>query len=193
MKIKLVVIIALVLGLVGGLVYYQTDWFKSDEQIYQAKIKKQVKKLDRNENYNALYHFKSIDEIDQKIKNGDEFLVMYGWARQCGDALNFEVNAFDEYYDKYDVVKDMQIADLDVLLPEGLNDKTKRKPVADRLLLSSWQQDKSVEHMTLYSPQLVYYKDGKIYDLVTWTPKNGDSTYGIQKTLLDEFFNNISK
>lgn len=189
---KIRVIIGAILIILGITLYaWQSGAFLSEEQKYEKKMAAQVKELP-NTMFSKLPQI-TLDQAYDKIKNKEDIVIYFGWVKTCGDALNFQVNSFDYYLDNESIFKKIYVVNLDEESPDALMNHDLRKPIAKRFQIDQWTKDESLSPMELKSPQLVHYKDGKIHDLVSWTPLNSDSEYGIIKESSDEFFTNLLK
>lgn len=132
----------------------------------------------------------TLEQLEQKIKNKENMIVYLGWLYNCGDSRNFQSNLFDDYlndgdlsnYDKFYVVN------LDDEAPDALSNHDLRKPITKALLIDTWTKDPDVSPMSLKAPQLIQYQDGKIINLVSWTPASSDDVTGIQRSKVDAFF-----
>lgn len=194
MKKKIIIIITL-LCLVGIGTYVYIVNQPTDEEKYQIQKEKDIETIMASDfikktSTNAT----TIKNIKEKIAAKDEFVVYLGWYFQCGDSRHFELNAYNNYATKYPSLFDkMLYLNLEDDLLEGVSDKEVRIPVAKDLLIDTWTNDSTVSPMKLYGPQMIYYKDGKIVDLVSWTPGNNDNKLGIQEELVIKFLDNVSK
>lgn len=114
-------------------------------------------------------------QLDEKISNQESMLVYFGWTQNCGDSKNFQDNYLLKYVKDEEKLKDIYIVDLDIENPEGLDDKEKRSEMNEK-------------YSVMYSPTLIYYKDGENVDLLSWTPATTDKDTGILQSTLDNFF-----
>lgn len=132
-------------------------------------------------------------ELDQKIKSKQPLIVYFGWLENCGDSRLFELNSFDTYL-RSDTIKDnIVMVNLDKEAPKALFDKDLRAPIAHRFLIDTWTKDETQNPMKLQAPQIAYYKDGKLVNLLSWTPLNADYKYGIKPDLSNKFFDEVKK
>ena len=116
----------------------------------------------------------SFAELDEKIANKETMLVYFGWTENCGDSRNFQDHYLLKYLEEEPKLKEIFVVNLDVENPEGLDDKEKRA-------------DMNEKYGVLYSPTLIYYKEGKAIELLSWTPATTDKDTGIMQTSLDSF------
>lgn len=117
----------------------------------------------------------TFEQLDEKLNNNESMLVYFGWTQNCGDSLNFQNNYLLKYAGDENKLKEVYIVDLDQENPEGLDDKEKRTEMNEK-------------YGVLYSPTLIYYKEGKNVDLLSWTPATTDKDTGIMQSSLDNFF-----
>ncbi|WP_423364689.1 hypothetical protein [Mycoplasma sp. P36-A1] len=183
-----IVIIALFIAAFG---IYKSDILLSDDQKAEKLKESQLAGIEKTK-FKTL-NVKTMDELDAKIKSGDKVIAYFAWSVNCGDARLFELNSFDNYLDNESINDMIYVIDLDKELPDGLVNHDLRKPVAKRFLIDTWTKDETVNPMELKSPQLVYYKDGKIADLVSWTVINSDSVTGMQESYTKAFFDFVKK
>lgn len=135
-------------------------------------------KNEEQTNFMATLPHLTFEELDEKIASTDEFVVYFGWVEGCGDATNFQDNYVAVMAEDYPTFNEMYVVDLDVELPEGLLDKTKRQPMEEA-------------YGARYSPTVIHYVDGEVVHFLEWTPATTDATYGIFKSDLDTFFTEI--
>lgn len=114
-------------------------------------------------------------QLDEKIASKENMLVYFGWTQNCGDSKNFQDNYLLQYMNDEEKLKEIYVVDLDQENPEGLDDKTKRT-------------DMNEKYGVMYSPTLIYYKEGENIDLLSWTPATTDKETGILQSSLDNFF-----
>lgn len=114
-------------------------------------------------------------QLDEKLENNETMLVYFGWTQNCGDSINFQDHYLLKYVNDEPKLKDIYIVDLDIENPEGLDDKDKRA-------------DMNEKYGVLYSPTLIYYNEGKVMELLSWTPATTDKDTGIMQSSLDTFF-----
>lgn len=132
----------------------------------------------------------TLAQLEQKIKAKENMIVYLAWIYNCGDSRNFQSNLFDDYlndgdlsnYDKFYVVN------LDKEAPDALDNHDLREPITKALLIDTWTKDPDVSPMSLKAPQLIQYQNGKITNLVSWTPVNSDDVTGMQRSKVDAFF-----
>ena len=191
MKKRSIIIIIIIVLVLGGVFYaYNSGMFLSEEQKEERLKQQQITEIANNTMFPELKEI-SFDDLDSKIKAGDDFIAYFAWPEECGDSRHFQLNSFDDYL-KDDSIKNMiVVVNLDKLAPDALADNTLREPIAKRFLINTWTKDATLNPMELKAPQLVHYKDGKIIDLVSWTMSNNDNKYGIKKELTDKFFADI--
>lgn len=117
----------------------------------------------------------SLEELDQRIVDKTTMVVYFGWTKNCDDSKNFQENYLEEQLNKHETFEKLLVVDLDKEAPKALKDKKKREPLKEK-------------YNVMYSPTLIYYKDGEIKKLLEWTPETTDKNTGIFKTALDSFF-----
>ncbi len=120
----------------------------------------------------------TLAELDEKIVNHEDMVVYFGWTKNCLDSVNFQNNYLLKKVDESSKFKDILVVDLDTELPSGLLDKDARAPLIEKY---------DVE----FSPTIVFYKGGKLYKLLAWTPATTDKLTGILQADLDAFFKEI--
>ncbi|MGL5978196.1 MAG: thioredoxin family protein [Erysipelotrichaceae bacterium] len=120
----------------------------------------------------------SFAQLQEKIDAKETMVVYFGWVTLCGDAINFQNNYLLPETAKNSSMASIYVVDLDVELPEGLQDKTLREGM-------------KAQFGVQYSPTLIAYENGEVQSLLEWTPATTDATYAIPKTALDAFFSNI--
>lgn len=158
----------------------------------QARLKDQQYSLIKTKKFMALPHT-TLDGLEQKIKDNKPLIVYFGWFENCGDSRLFELNSFDTYL-KTPIIKDhMVIVNLDKEAAEALLNKDLRAPIARRFQIDQWMKDPSQKPMHLQAPQIAYYKDGHLVNLLSWTPLNADYKYGINPNLSNKFFHEIEQ
>lgn len=135
-------------------------------------------KSEESTNYIASLSHLTFEELDEKIALHEEFVVYFGWVEGCGDATNFQDNYVAEQAKEYPAFNDIYVVDLDIELPEGLLDKTKRQPMEEA-------------YGARYSPTVIHYVGGEVEHFIEWTPATTDATYGMFKADLDAFFTEI--
>lgn len=135
----------------------------------------------------------TFEELDKKIISGELFIAYFAWPENCGDAKLFNINALPEIIDNESYQDLFYLVNLDILAPESLMDTSIREIIASRFYIDKYEGDQNNKVMSLYSPQLVLYNNGEIVDLVSWTVYNSDSFYGINKDMLDNFFESVDK
>lgn len=183
---KIIILIVIIIILIISIFIGKKYIFKSDNDIKNNEIET----IKKDEQFSSLKKL-SFEELDAKIKSNDAFIAYFAWPYNCGDSRLFELNSFNDYL-KDSKIKDMiYLIDLDEYAPDALANDKLREPITKRFLIDTWKNDKSLSPMSLKAPQIIYYKDGKIQNLVTWTALNGDAKYGIKKELTDAFFNDI--
>lgn len=189
-KFKVVLLIVIV-GFLATIFTWQSGVLLSEEEKMERRTNAQLKQLP-NTKFATLPEI-TLDEAYYRIKNKEDIVIYFGWVKTCGDALNFQVNSFDDYLANELIFNKIYVVNLDNESPDALSDHELRKPIAKRFKIDQWMNDDSLSPMELKSPQLVHYVDGEIVDLVSWTPLNSDSEYGILKTASDKFFSNLLK
>ncbi len=185
------IILGIILIIIAGVFVWQSGMLLSEEQKAEKKTDQQIEQL--KDTKFATLPVVTLDEAYQKIEDGEDIVVYFGWVEMCGDALNFQVNSFDDYLANEEIFNKIVVVNLDKEAPDALKDHELRKPIAKRFQIDQWTKDESVNPMELKSPQLVHYQNGKIVDLVSWTPLNTDAEFGIIKEQSDKFFNNLTK
>lgn len=119
------------------------------------------------------------DELDQKIANKETMVVYFGWVSNCPDSRNIQENYIQPLLDQADpTLQNMVIVDLDLIIPDALANKELRKPMYEK-------------YQVQFGPTIIYYVDGEIKEMIEWTAANGDEHYGINKDLLDRFFEKV--
>ncbi|MDR1782466.1 MAG: hypothetical protein LBR40_05685 [Bacilli bacterium] len=190
MKKRIIAIIIIIL-IVFGFYAYKSDLFLSADQKQEKLKQEQIKEIKEDTLFPELKQV-TFDELDAKIKSGEDFVAYFAWPENCGDSRHFELNSFDDYLKDNNIKNKIVVVDLDKLAPDALANDELRAPIAKRFLINTWTKDESFKNgMELKAPQLVHYKDGKVYDLVSWTVLNNDNKYGIKKELTDKFFANV--
>ncbi|MDF9866865.1 hypothetical protein OKW22_000420 [Bacilli bacterium PM5-3] len=187
---KKYIIISLIIVILIALVYlFKTDFFLTDEQKDEKNKQTQITQIKKTKF--ASLPIITMDELEQKINNGEDVIAYFGWIYECGDARLFELNSFDKYLDDENVTNKLFVINLDDEALEALSKPELRKPIAKRFQIDTWTKDSSLNPMELKSPQLVHYQNKKIVNLVSWTPLSSDSTYGIREELSKAFFDTI--
>lgn len=189
-KGKIIVGIVVLLCLVGFGVY-KSDILLSEEQKSEKLKNEQLAAIAKTK-FKTL-PVRTMDELDKKIKSGDPVIAYFGWSTNCGDARLFEMNSFDKFLDNDKINNLIYVIDLDKEAPEALTKPELRKPITKRFLIDTWTKDKMVNPMSLKSPQIIYYKNGKIQDLVSWTTINSDAKYGMNEDTTKKFFDYVKK
>ena len=189
MKKRGILIGIALIAIIGIGVFSQTDLFLSEEQKAEKEKQSQITKL--KDTKFAKLPIISMDELEKKINNGEDVIAYFGWIHECGDARMFQLNSFDKYLDDERITSKLYVIDLDAEALDALVNHDLRKPIAKRFQIDTWLKDPSLSPMELKSPQLVYYQNKKIVDLVSWTPLSADATYSIAPELTDKFFANI--
>lgn len=136
----------------------------------------------------------TFDELDQKIKSKETFVVYFAWVYNCGDSRNLQSTILDDYLtDSFLKKYPIYVVNLDDEAPDALVDHDKREPITKRFLIDTWTKDEVLNPLSLKSPQFVEYSDGRIVNAVSWSTITSDSKTGISKERLDEFFNSLNK
>jgi len=180
-------IIVFVLGIVVFL--FATDFFLSNDQKADKEKERLIAKIEETK-FSELPVI-TMDELEEKIDNGDDIIAYFSFVNKCGDSLLFQANSFNKYLEDPDIFNKIYVINLDIEAPEALRNRELRTPIAQRFQIDTWTEDPTVNPMQLFSPQLVHYNGGEIVDLVSWTPGNLDPEYGINRDLTDRFFENI--
>lgn len=183
-------IIVVIVLIIGALFLWKSDIFLNEEQKVEKKMKQQIEQL-ADTKFSTLPQI-TMDEAEEKINKNQDIIIYFGWVETCGDALNFQVNSFDDYLQDDAVFKNIYVVNLDKEAPDALSDQELRKPIANRFQIDQWTKDETISPMELKSPQLVHYQNGEIVDLVSWTPLNTDAKFGILKEKTDLFFDNLN-
>ncbi|MDR3215155.1 MAG: hypothetical protein LBT75_02625 [Bacilli bacterium] len=187
--LRIVACLVVVIGL-GTILLIKNDVFLSQDQKAEKLKQNQITDINNKTLYPKLKEL-SFDELDAKIKSGDDFIAYFAWPYECGDSRNFELNSFDDYLKNENIRAKTYLINLDKLAPNALVNNDLRGPIAQRFLINTWTKDASLSPMELKAPQIIHYNNHKIVDLVSWTVPNNDSKYGILKNLTDSFFNKI--
>lgn len=119
------------------------------------------------------------DSMDQLLMDKKTAVVYFGWIVNCGDSINFQTNYFEAFLkENADQLKDkLFVFNLDEVAPEALKNKELRAPLTEK-------------YNVMYSPTLIFVKDGVIVDKVEWTLKTSNPHTAIPKESLDVFFEN---
>lgn len=182
----------IVAALAAALILLYVNGFFDSEEIKAEKFKQeQIAKIKETKFYKL--PIITLDEAKEKIDNGEDFVAYYAWVMNCGDSRLFETNSFDKYLIDEKVNKMIYVIDLDKEVPDALAKPELREPVTKRMLIDTWAKDKTVNPMSLKSPQLVHYKDKKIVDLTSWTVINSDSKYGMKPEQTKAFFEKLKE
>lgn len=185
---KFVIALVVVIVIAVVLVVYKNNNSKDIQDMSAEQYKVSIK----DKKFMSLPTL-TFDELDKKIKSKETFVVYFGWVYHCGDSRNFQSTIFDNYLtDSFLKDHKIYVVNLDDDAPSALANHDERDAIAKRFLLNTWTKDEILNPMTLKSPQLVEYSDGKIINLLSWSTLTTDSKTGLVKEKVDEFFNKVN-
>lgn len=183
------IVTGIFVALIIGILVNKSGVLLTDTQ-KQDRLKAEQTTIIKNKEFIKLPHL-TFPQLDKKIKSKDPVIVYFGWLENCGDSRLFEMNSFDTYLRADIIKKNMVYVNLDQEAPKALLDKNLREPIAHRFLIDTWTKDETQSPMKLQAPQIAYYRDGKLVNLLSWTPLNADYNYGIKPDISNKFFTDV--
>ena len=121
----------------------------------------------------------SLEELDKRISKGESLYVYLGWTENSGECVRFQENYLEPYIEYYNWNGMITVVDLDLELPEALEEKRLRSVLTDN-------------YSVRYAPALLYIHFGKIKSVLEWTPETNDLEYGIDPEIVNEWMKSVS-
>jgi len=135
----------------------------------------------------------TLEEMIELVDTGQPLIAYFAWSENCEEARLFEMNTFDNYLDDDALCSYIRVVDLDKEIPEALENRELREPYTKALHIDQWTKDEAISPMFLKSPQLIYFKDAEVKNLITETEITVDSYSGLNEWYVEGFFEYVRR
>lgn len=121
----------------------------------------------------------SLDDLRHRVSKKEPMFVYFCWTKQANECVKLQENYLEPNIEYYRWNGLITVVDLDVELPEALEDKSKRSVLT---------QDFGLR----YAPAFVFFYEGSVASMIEWSPENNDVNTGIPVDQLTEWMISVS-